>query len=519
MAARIADLARSPGFLLGGLALILYGLALNSRLYGWGDDAHYMIVAQSFSSGDGLRDIMFQGEPHFAYPVPLFPVVLSPVVGVFGLNVTPPKLLVLATCVAAVYATYRLFRARVEEPIAIAIATMVAVSPQIVSFSHQVMTEVPYLLLSLMALIAVERCASASTPWRSRAVALAAGLLSVSLLFRSIAIALLVAALAFLLLEGGADWRARLAKAAAIGGVCLGAWFAVNYSTLGHIPYGDELRSGAAAQQGTEDARLENRLRSNFDAYADAIPEGIAYRLFLRPSVVGGAVALLIIAAGFVAAARRHRTVVEYYVLVYLAVLMTYPPANPGNLRRYLVPLIPFLIFYFALGLRWAVTALRLRRPVLAASAPAVVITTAALALFSAANLFETARASVLGVRSEMFDFRQYTDYDSDWSVARWAGANTPRSSVVATQDPYNFYYWSRRKVTWHPSVPAGAAGKAVAEDLRADDVDYVAVDRQDQPLATVLERNSRDFLRVHTKRASALYEIRPARTSPRVAK
>ena len=44
----------------------------------------------------------------------------------------------MASGVAAVYATYRLFRPRLEEPVAVAVAAKVAVSPQIVSFTHQV---------------------------------------------------------------------------------------------------------------------------------------------------------------------------------------------------------------------------------------------------------------------------------------------------------------------------------------------------------------------------------------------
>src|SRR3712207_8761182 len=98
----------------------------------------------------------------------------------------PPKLLVLATGVGAVYATYRLFRTRVEEWLAVAIAATVAVSPQFVSFTHQVMTEVPYLLLSLLALLAVERYAAASTAWRSGTLALAALALVAAVLLRSI---------------------------------------------------------------------------------------------------------------------------------------------------------------------------------------------------------------------------------------------------------------------------------------------------------------------------------------------
>ena len=47
---------------------------------------------------------------------------------------------------------------------------------------------------------------------------------------------------------------------------------------------------------------------------------------------------------GFLRCIVRRRTVIEYYVFVYVGVLLLYPATH---LQRYVVPVIPFLWFYF----------------------------------------------------------------------------------------------------------------------------------------------------------------------------
>lgn len=516
-----------------GLTLVLYVLAVNWSLYYWGDDAHYMIVAKAISSGDGLRDILFPGEPAFAYPAPLFPALLAPLVAVFGFALTAPKILVLLAAVAAVYCSYRLFRCYVEEPTALAMTVMTAVSPQLVSFSHQVMTEVPYLLMSLAALLWIGRYAAPATPWLSPAFAVTTALLLAAILTRSVGFALLGAALVYMVLEGGADRALRVRKVAAIALLCGAGWLAVNYSTLGRIPYVSEFREGTSSQPGAEDAQLVERLRANLDGYADAVPEVVLYELFHHPVGAVSALLLLCTGIGFAGAMLRRRSAVEYYVAFCAVLLLAYPPSNPGNLRRYLVPLIPFIILYFVLGVRYAADgagkALRRRdgrTPSLAGRLPEVPawgVAIAVVALLTAANLVATARASILHVRPEMFDYRRFGEFESHWAMARWARSHIPPGSVVATPQPYAFYFWSRLQVTWLPYVAEGSGERVAVRAVRAANVDYVALDdagRSEEPaLAAALERNPDDFVRVYRKGPNAMYRVasagRPADGEP----
>src|SRR3954467_11504595 len=60
-----------------------YVVAINPAFYLWGDNAHYIIVAKSVATGHGLRDLHTPGNPPFSFPVPLFPLALSPIVYFF----------------------------------------------------------------------------------------------------------------------------------------------------------------------------------------------------------------------------------------------------------------------------------------------------------------------------------------------------------------------------------------------------------------------------------------------------
>ena len=62
---RFPHSARERAFIAGGLlaCLALYLAAIDPSLYLWGDNAHYIIVAKSLATGQGLRDIHTPGSP------------------------------------------------------------------------------------------------------------------------------------------------------------------------------------------------------------------------------------------------------------------------------------------------------------------------------------------------------------------------------------------------------------------------------------------------------------------------
>ena len=199
---------------------------LNNQLKAQYDSGVYVVLATSLSMGQGYRDIFVLGDPpHTKYP-PVFPLLLAPFIHAFGYNVVLLKLMVIAMAVSALYVLYRLYADEGDQGMPLVLALAAATSPGVVFFSQSVMTEVPYLLLSLLALLALHRY---SPPASGAALAIIAGLVSLAYLTRLVGLSLLVAAVAYLLCEGGAPTRsARRRDAIVIGllaAVPAAAWF------------------------------------------------------------------------------------------------------------------------------------------------------------------------------------------------------------------------------------------------------------------------------------------------------
>jgi 4-amino-4-deoxy-L-arabinose transferase-like glycosyltransferase len=496
--------------------LVLYVVALDPSLYLWGDNAHYIIVAKSLATGHGLRDIHTPGSPVFSYPVPLFPLMLAPIVRVFDYDLVPLKLLVAVIGVLTVYATLRLFLRLMDARRAVVLTALVAVSPQIVSFSHQVMTELPYLGLSIVALMCVMDFA-ADDRWNGRKASLSALILGATILMRTIGVTLILAAAAYVVLDGAGPLRRRTAKAALMCGLCAAVWLAANGAMIASIPYFAEFRNGtASAQRGASHMGMRARVAANLIAYAGAVPETVYYGYSLRdpaPKVVGAAIILAMV-LGFAFAAWRKRTVLEYYFLAYGAVLLVYEPANSGNLRRYLVPVIPFLLYYFVRGLEaLGVLAERIEGTRLWAARWWRTATIALLALVGAWNLARTVQASVLHRRPEMFDFYRWGDFRGYQRMAEWTRANTPDSSVIGTRGPYVFHIWSRRRVLWLPDITSGTDDSVIAATVRQRGMGYVTTDgtaAADSTLFTAFARDNRDFARLYEDGRNAVYRVLP---------
>jgi 4-amino-4-deoxy-L-arabinose transferase-like glycosyltransferase len=502
----------------GALAcLVMYVIALDPNLFLWGDNAHYIIVAKSLATGHGFRDIQTPGSPPFTFPVPLFPLALAPIVRFFDYDLVPLKLFVAVIAVLTVLAAWRLFHLLLDERRAVLLTFMVAVSPQFVSFSHQVMTELPYLGLSLLALLLAIRYAGQERAF-GRTAACTVLAVTAATLTRTIGVTLVLGIAAFLAIDGAGDLRRRIGKAALLCACCAVVWLAANASILAAIPYYREFRHGtASAQHGAIGTGLFSRVSTNVAAYAGALPETVYYGYSLRdpaPKLVG-TVIIFFTLLGFAYAVWRKRSSLEYYCVAYAGILLLYEPSNSGNLRRYLVPLIPFLFYYFARGIEGlAVLAEQMRwsrTPALRWSRAA---TLALLAFIGLANFARTVQASVLHRQPEMFDFYRWGDFTGYRGMAEWVRVNTPASGIVATRGTYVFHLWSHRRVLWLPYVAPGASDSTIAAAARQQGLTYVTTDSTaagDTALFAALARDHRDFAEVYAERRNRVYRVLPA--------
>ncbi|MCD6219249.1 hypothetical protein J7K43_02560, partial [Candidatus Calescamantes bacterium] len=134
---------------------LLYFLSLNSLFYTGGDNAHYLILAKSLSEGKGYRNInMPSSPPETSYP-PLFPLILSPLVKLFGFSPLPAKILVTILGLS----TFWIFR-KIFPPTPLflhLIPWIIILNPLILEYSGVILSEIPYLLFSLLCIYFVKR--------------------------------------------------------------------------------------------------------------------------------------------------------------------------------------------------------------------------------------------------------------------------------------------------------------------------------------------------------------------------
>ncbi len=328
------------------------------------DSASYILLAKAIATGQGFSDINIPGSPpHTQYP-PLFPLILSPVYYLLGFNIFWMKAIVSAFGVAAVFGARLLFGKNSGRALSTLVALLVGTNFYVLFFMREVLSEIPYMALSLVSVYLVERYSEKSSEnIYSISVPL---MLAAAYLMRMIGITIYAGALASLLLkallekDGKGLYLKKLLFLGITGAIPFVLWsirghiYAQGVSTYGSIFLQADYYS---ADSGILSAGpLFMRVLKNSLYYLDAIPKTLITSAFVKDSLPSFALLmieaaiLLITAAGFLKELFLRRGGKDFYFLFYLALLMVWPVYGTGDARRYVVPLIPFIYFYFFAG-------------------------------------------------------------------------------------------------------------------------------------------------------------------------
>jgi hypothetical protein len=391
--------AITAGLAVAAAALYVARLDRAAGLYV--DDAWYIVLAQAVSQGEGFRLVSSAATPILPAFPPGFAVLLAPVVAVlppFPGNVIGLKAVSIVAMLGVGLAGYVYLRRAYETPppVAAAVALGTVLMPAFVFLATStIMAEAVFTLGQLVMAILVDRAARA-TPQPGRWGGIVAGglLAGATLLVRLAGLAGVAAGALYLWRRRG--WRAALLFAS-VTAICYLPWAA--YATAnratpaeraahgGSIAYGyDELllmrRGGEVSSGRITLEEWPGRVWANVvnvfgrDLGAQVFPS--AYRgpaesgqeVFMltgdsglragsmgsSPAVVWVSSAIsLVVTAGFFAVGRRRFTVAEYLVPLTIAMVLLVP----ARTYRYVLPLAPFLLWYFFCGLEWLSAALR----------------------------------------------------------------------------------------------------------------------------------------------------------------
>ena len=490
-------------------ALTVYLLRVDCAAGLYGDDAFFIVLAKSLAQGDGFKLISSTTPIQPAFP-PGFPLLLTPLVWLspnFPDNVLLLKSVSMAAMLGAGALTYIYFvrYRQISAAFAATVAVLTVLLPALVFLATStVMADVSFTLSQVATALAIERVVAARPGGdTTRSAVIAAAITVVTLLVRAAGVAAIVAGavyiagrrglrlatvFAVLTAAGYAPWLLYSAthlptadERAAHGG----SWV-FRYRELLAMRHGGEPSAGFVTA-GELPARVRFNLSNIFGLDLGAIIVPAAYRGpgesgqeafeltgetdFRAGSMGGGSeirwVAWLlsgVAVTGFVAAARRRSTVAEYMVVATIAMVALVP----SRTYRYILPLAPFILFYFLNGIRAVET--RFREAATGSMTPAVRIVAACMAiLFVSEHMQYVARRHRGPTPAWLRDYQEVT------AVTDWLNQNSSPDDIIASTNPGLIYLATGRKTVvltdirnrWHVWRSAGvryAVGLHVTE-------------------------------------------------------
>lgn len=303
----------------------------------WGDDfSLYIHHAENLARGRPYAETGYIYNPHNpavsprAYP-PGFPVLLAPIVRVFGRALWPMKFFIVATLAASLLLLLFLFRGVLPSPHLEALVLLVGLSPVMWEFKDRVLSDLPFLFFVVASLACFTQV---RRPGVSGGGALAGLLAYAAYTTRVLGVVLVPTFLAHGLLRH----RRIGAQAAAACGVF------VALTTAHHLvwrggegSYFDQL----AVTPAVVGQNVIEYARALSDLWANGYVEAARKVLFL--AATGLAV------WGYAKAVRAGAAWREVFPLLYLTPVILWPSYQGV---RFLIPVIPFYFFYCLEGSR-----------------------------------------------------------------------------------------------------------------------------------------------------------------------
>ncbi len=455
--------SRRVAMIILATGLVLYSLAMVSvvdeSFPANADAAWFLMLSRSILSGEGYAEIEKPiPMPHTKFP-PVLPCVLAAAQWISPGSLAPMKLVIAAFGFLSIIAFYLLIKRFVSDLLAALLAITVGIQLNMLLFSQQLMSDIPYIFFSLLSLFfAVKRIQSRQAGvWLEIAIGIA---ISLAVLTRTVGISLFAAFFIAILLDRGFRQKLRcLCVVSIILVSCVGAWevrnvvalvrfFPVYSAQLIHNHYRDG-REGLAKPMDLLKGSIRNVKDHSKYLARMTLPCLGNLRGFLP-------LFTLLAALGWLARLVRHRSVIEFYLAFYVLILLLWPWA----FARFLLPIAGLMIFYFVHGFGlvtrsvWAASRKMcehrvVEKPGSAGRLSAVAPLDIASVLLVIFILIASMSLPIALISSDKARYR--FDRQHPWlrefiTVGQWIGKHTPKDAVILTERSVSSFLISGRK-------------------------------------------------------------------------
>lgn len=466
------------------------------------DSCTYVLLARSIWEGHGLSSLWVEGHPAHAKAPFGFPLLLMPFVAWRGVDAGLLTGLMTVVTAGALWAVFLLFKRVESVTVAVAILIVTMLNATVYIYGRSVLSEIPYLFWSLLSLWLIDRyrCGELSAAsWLGMALAVLMAFFT-----RSAGVFLLLAAGFYWLTHhqrGAGLSRAlrRHAVAILIVGLPVLWWFYrqwdVSHQT--NVSYWKDFIGGNYHGQFSFGGFCLRFLKGAYAFIFYAFPKVLTNMEVHGRSYLMGGLSLVTI-SGMLWAFFYRRRVMDYYVVLYFLAACAWPWVQISGVR-YTAPFIPFVFYYFYLGLKevW-LDVLRFH-----GSLRSVV---AGVILFGLLTVY-LAHSPVLFPKTSFGKVKA----DPLPSTYAWIRRHTPTDAVFVSWTPISLYVYAQR---YSADFASSTFNRRELSSLVVNGgVDYVFSDMTMEQsrliLAPVYLKYYRQFQLVYVAGRHRIYRIR----------
>ncbi|MDP8215713.1 MAG: glycosyltransferase family 39 protein [Candidatus Kaelpia imicola] len=332
-----------------------------------GDSAQYLILAKSILSGCGYRALNLPGEPLFDHYPPVFPTFLSFIIAIFGLNYQVIYIFIAIVGYISLILTYYLMRNYLDRRGSLLICLLTASNLFFfIYITMHILTEALYLFLSLLSFLLILKYFSFYD--KKRYIVLILSFISIILSYftRYIGISLFLAVILFLI-KTERDYKAALN---------LSVLFFIFFLIWRFIPSSLDINSSYITGQFwlidpykpflgsifTDPGTFILRIIEGVNIYCRDIAVIIIPLIGLKNYSIFNFIWLsvvLFILFGLCSSFKdKKKPIFNYYFIIYMVILVVWPYRET---YRFLMPIIPFLYYYFIKGVTKALFFIKIK--------------------------------------------------------------------------------------------------------------------------------------------------------------
>lgn len=466
----------------------IYPYIYDKKLSAGGDSISYYILGKSIAQGDGYTNIHTPNqEAHTHFP-PGYPLLIS---GFMKLGINDVDQIKTINGILLLISSIVLFlillKLEVKKWIAFASSLAVLLNYHLLSYGNIMMSEIPFLLFSLLTLLFFINSYEEKKPLRHYSIYLVILFSAYAYHIRTAGVVLILSLLITLLSRK--KW---LYSITYIGGVVLLSipWYIRN-SQLGTGSYIKQLSM-------VNPYRVEmgyigvgdffTRIYENFLRYlGKEIPNSIFNLELSHKTPIE--LSHMLIGIGIVAVAifgiikiKKHKWLIIWYLAGTFGLVLLWPKVWYGI--RFMLPVVPLLLFLFIYGgyhiIALAVKTLITSKPL----NPIFSIALCAMFIPNVTNLHEKAS----------FVFNQ--DYQAYMDLGKWIDRNLPENANISCRKPTLLYLYANRSVSRFPDSPDY---NDVLDNFVENKINFVIVDElgfssTDLYLKPVIQTNPEKF-------------------------